>query len=108
MRTAPGLLCFFWTVLAFAQSDRGVLTGTVSDPTGAIMPAARITLTHVDTGTNYETVSTETGNYTLSSLPVGAYKLTVEHAGFNRHEQTGIRIQVAVTARLDIELRWAR
>jgi Carboxypeptidase regulatory-like domain len=105
LKTALSLLCIFWTVSAFAQSDRGALTGTVSDPTGSMVPAARIVLRHVDTGTNYETVSTDTGNYTLPSLPVGAYKLIVEHPGFNRHEQTGIRIQVAVTARLDIQLK---
>jgi len=108
LKRAPILLSIFLTVSAFAQSDRGSLTGTVADTTGALIPSARIVLLHVDTGTKYETVSTETGNYTLPSLPVGAYKLSVEHPGFNRHEQTGIRIQVAVTARLDIELRWAR
>jgi hypothetical protein len=105
LKRAPILLSIFLTVSAFAQSDRGSLTGTVADTTGALIPSARIVLLHVDTGTKYETVSTETGNYTLPSLPVGAYKLSVEHPGFNRHEQTGIRIQVAVTARLDIELR---
>ena len=99
------LLCVLSTVLVFAQADRGTLTGTVTDPSGGVIPAARITLTNVATGASYETVTTATGNYTLSSLPVGTYTLTVEQAGFSRQEQTNVRIQVAVTARLDVQLK---
>jgi hypothetical protein len=90
---------------AFAQSDRGTITGTVSDPSGAMIPAAKITLTNVDTGAKWETVTTETGNYTLPSLPVSTYKLSVEASGFSRYEQTNIRVQVAVTTRIDIALQ---
>ena len=67
--------------LVLAQSDRGSITGTVSDPTGALIPAAKVVATRADTGAVYQTVTTNTGNYTLPSLPVGVYSLSVEAPG---------------------------
>src|SRR5215472_16193970 len=90
---------------AFAQSDRGIITGTLSDATGAMVPAAQVTLTNIDTGAHYETVTTATGNYTLAALPVGNYKLLIEHPGFAKSERINISVQVAVTTRVDIVLQ---
>ena len=67
----------------FAQSDRGTLTGTVTDPASAVVPAAKVTLKNSETGAVYETVTTPTGNYTISSLPIGAYNLTIEAPWLN-------------------------
>src|SRR5579871_788430 len=53
------------------QSDRGTITGTVVDPTGAVVPSAKLTLTNTGTSAAYETVTTATGNYTIPSLPAG-------------------------------------
>ena len=88
-----------------AQTDRGTITGTITDPGNAVITGARITLKNVDTAATYETVTTDTGNYTLPSLPSGPYDLTVEASGFNRYIQTGINVQVAQTARIDIVMR---
>ena len=88
-----------------AQSDRGTLTGTILDPGGAVIPGAAITLTNPATGVVNRTESTVTGAYTIPSVPAGAYELTVESEGFNRHIQSGIRIQVAQTARVDVTLQ---
>src|SRR5437588_2102572 len=88
--------------LALGQSDRGTITGTISDASGALIPGAKITLTNTETGTVAETVATSTGNYTLPSLPVGTYTLRVEHTGFNTTQETGIHVQVAVTNRVDV------
>src|SRR3954469_269364 len=88
-----------------AQSDRGAITGTISDASGALIPGAKITLTNSATGFKTDTVSTGTGNYTLAGLPVGTYTLDVEHSGFSRYEQLNIAVQVAVTTRVDVALR---
>ena len=88
----------------FAQSDRGAITGTVSDATGALVPGARIVVTNVNTGANSETVTTGTGNYTLLSLPAGTYALKLTHPGFSPYEQTQIQVQVAVTTRVEVVL----
>jgi hypothetical protein len=100
------LLVFASAAVLFAQSDRGTVTGTVAaDPTGAMIPGAKVALTNQETDVRFETVTTGTGNYTLASLPVGAYRLSVEAAGFSRFEQANIRVQVAVTTRLDVSLQ---
>jgi len=58
-------LLLFLAVNAFAQSDRGTITGSITDPSGSLIPGVKITLTNVDTDTRWETVATSTGNYTL-------------------------------------------
>ncbi len=94
--------CYF---PAIAQTDRGTITGTVSDPAGAVVPGATVTALHKATGANYPTVTTRTGDYTLPSLPSGVYDLTIEAAGFSKYTQEGISVQVAQTARVDVTLK---
>ena len=69
---------------ALAQSDRGTITGAVNDPNGAVVARAEVIVRNVATGTEYKTVTTETGNYTISSLPAGSYELRVEAPGFKK------------------------
>src|SRR5277367_5252257 len=96
-----GLIC---ALAAFAQGDRGTITGTVSDPTGAVVPNANIQVTNSDTSSVYKIGTTNTGNYTLANLPVGTYVLTVESAGFKKFERPGLVVQVAETIRVDAVL----
>lgn len=100
--TIPLGLALALSQLAFAQADRGTLTGTVTDPHGALVPAAQISVRNPQTGAQYETVTTSTGNYSLSQLPAGAYDLTVETPGFKKYTQQGINVGVAQTARIDV------
>src|SRR5438876_3381329 len=98
-------LCLLLSVnIAFGQSDRGTITGAVSDATGAVIPGANVVATNTETATRYETISTETGNYTLSQLPAGVYQLSAELPGFKRYVRQGITVLVAQTLRLDIGL----
>ncbi|HYP13666.1 MAG TPA: TonB-dependent receptor, partial [Bryobacteraceae bacterium] len=90
---------------AFGQGDRGTITGTVTDPGGAVVPNAAITAINTETGARYESVSTGTGNYTLVSIPAGVYNLEVASPGFGKFVQQGIRVQVAVAARIDVTLQ---
>ncbi|MEO8371448.1 MAG: TonB-dependent receptor, partial [Candidatus Solibacter sp.] len=98
-------LILFLAGAAFAQGDRGTLTGTVTDPAQAAVPAAKLTLKNSETGASFATITTPTGNYTVASLPIGSYDLTVEAPGFKREIRQGIRIQVAQNTRIDIELQ---
>src|SRR5262245_42721885 len=102
------LRLLFYLVLAslsaFAQSDRGTITGTVSDTSGAVIPGVSIVATNVENSSRYETVSTETGNYTLTQLPSGTYQLTAELPGFRRYVRQGIAVLVAQTLRLNVTL----
>jgi hypothetical protein len=96
------LIAYTWS--AFAQTDRGTITGTVSDPSSAVIPGASVVATNAETGAKYETVSTETGNFTLSQLPSGAYQLSAELPGFKKYIRQGLTVQAAQTIRIDVGL----
>ncbi len=99
------ILTLFVTGAVFAQSDRGTLTGTITDPANAVVPAAKVSAKNTETGAVFETITTPTGNYTLTSLPIGTYDLTIESPGFTRKIEQGIRVQVAQSARVDVALQ---
>jgi hypothetical protein len=98
------LSIFLFASGAFAQGDRGTITGTISDPAGAVVANAAIEAHHVETGTSYQGASTNTGNYTLAQLPVGTYEVSVTVPGFKKFVRSGLTVQVAATVRVDIVL----
>ncbi|MDW8355673.1 MAG: carboxypeptidase-like regulatory domain-containing protein, partial [Bryobacterales bacterium] len=99
---AVGLLAL--GLCLFAQSDRGVITGTVLDPAAAVVPGAKVAARNLATGAVHETVTTETGNFTLASLPAGKYELTVEARGFKLAAFREVQVQVAQVTRIDAKL----
>ena len=92
------------TLGAFAQSDRGTITGTVADSSGAVLPGVGVVAVNSQTGTRYETVVTETGNYALNQLPAGEYEIAAELPGFRKYIRRGITVLVGQTLRIDIGL----
>ena len=93
------------TVSALAQGDRGNITGTVMDSSGSVIPDAKVVLADAATGSRRETTTTATGNYSITGISAGVYTLSVEASGFSRYEQTNIRVQVAVSARVDVAMK---
>ncbi len=91
-------------ISGFSQSDRGTVTGTVVDQAGALVPGAEVILSNIETGLEQRTQTTATGNFTLVQVPAGLYSLSVGKEGFRRYLQTGIRVQVAQTVRIDAAL----
>ncbi len=103
----PAKLLILSSVLAlaaWAQSDRGTITGTVADPAGAVVANAAIQARNVDTGALYEGASSSTGNYTIAQLPPGNYELSTAVAGFKKYVRQNLTIQVAQVLRIDIPL----
>src|SRR5437764_4206923 len=90
--------------VAFSQSDRGSITGTVSDPAGAVVPNAAIEGRNVETGVAYNGATSSTGNYTLVQLPAGTYEVSVAVPGFKKYTRAGLTVEVAQTLRIDIRL----
>jgi len=88
----------------YGQNDRGTITGTVSDPAGAVVPNANIKVTNTQTGVVFETTSTTSGDYTISQLPAGEYEISLDVPGFSKFTRTGIRVLGAETARIDVSL----
>jgi hypothetical protein len=90
--------------VVFAQGERGAITGEVADPGGAVIASAMVQAKHIETGTVYDTTTTNTGNYTLGQLPVGTYEVTVTVPGFKKYTRTGLGVQVAAIVRVDVLL----
>jgi Carboxypeptidase regulatory-like domain/TonB dependent receptor len=99
------VFCFAIAVSAMAQSDRGTITGAVTDQAGAVVPSVEVVLKNVGTDALYKSVTTSTGDYTAASLPVGSYELTISAPGFKIFHQSGITAQVAQTVRVDVVLQ---
>jgi len=92
------------SLAAFAQTDRGTITGTVSDPAGAVVANAPIEVKNTQTGAAYQTASSETGNYTLPQMPIGIYEITVSVAGFKKFVRQNVTVQATQTVRIDATL----
>ncbi len=76
-----GSLAFVWAALGWAQTGTGNIQGTVRDATGAVLPGAKVGITHTQTSRQYTTTSTEVGFYLFPSVQTGAYQISVESPG---------------------------
>ncbi|HTA43117.1 MAG TPA: TonB-dependent receptor [Bryobacteraceae bacterium] len=95
---------FVFASLAFAQSDRGTITGTVTDPAGAAVPNAPVQVKNSDTGVVYDGATSNTGNYTISQLPAGPYEISMQAPGFKQYKRAGLTVEVAQVLRVDMAL----
>jgi len=94
----------FAATSSFPQVASGTITGVVTDPSGAVVPAAAVVLTHVQQDVNYRTTTTSSGLYEIRFLPPGEYKATAEVAGFKTAVNTGLVLLVGQTMRVDFRL----
>jgi Carboxypeptidase regulatory-like domain len=83
----------------------GDLTGTVTDPTGAGVPNAKVTATDPEKGLERSVMTDEHGFYRVSGLPPASYKVSVEHAGFQTEIATGVVLTVGQTVVFDFHLK---
>ena len=98
------LVLFCASVLCFAQSDRGSVSGIVTDPSGSGILGAKVTITNTAMGTQNSTVTTGAGNYTMPQLAAGEYSVTVVAPGFSKLIRSGIKVSVGETANVDLKL----
>lgn len=102
MRQVLAVVCLsFCAWLASAQTNLGTITGTITDPAGAVVPGAPIEAKNNATGAVYPAASSATGNFTISQLPLGAYELSVSVAGFKKYVRTGITVEAYGIYRID-------
>ncbi len=90
---------------AFAQTATGVLNGRVSDPSGASIPGAKVTIENQATGIKQDGPTNSEGRFFNGFLQPGAYRVTVERSGFSKYVQSDVRINVQQTVSLEIELK---
>ena len=90
---------------AMAQTYRGAINGTVTDPSGAVVPGAAVKATNKATGIDHATVSTSDGQFAFQDLPVGAYSVTVTAAGFPVLTVEGILVEQGAVYTLPAALK---
>jgi hypothetical protein len=84
------LALVLFCISAFAQRDLGTIVGTVTDPQGAVIPNAKITITEDSTGLSYDVVASSTGDFIRPALKPGTYTVTAEAVGFRRFQQKNV------------------
>ncbi len=87
-----------------AQTFRGTILGTVTDPQGAVIPGAKVLAVNTGTGIMRSTVTDGDGNYTISELPTGAYEIRVQVTGFQNATVKNVVVEVAGERRVDVEM----
>jgi hypothetical protein len=87
-----------------AAQENGTITGVVTDPSGAAVPNATVTVTHVSTGTVRTTQSGASGLFTIPGLQIGIYDLKAIASGFKTYSQSGLDMNTAQILRADVRL----
>ncbi len=88
-----------------AQTFRGTILGTVTDPSGAVVSGAKVTVKNAGTGLERSTETSADGSYALPELPIGTYTVTVVLNGFQTFEATGVTVDVATERRVDAAMK---
>src|ERR1700756_242921 len=88
-----------------AQTFRGTILGTVTDPSGAVVAGAKVTAKNVGTGLERTTQTSPDGSYSIPELPTGAYTVTVSQSGFQTSVTTNVAVAVAAEKRVDVGLK---
>src|SRR4051794_40524598 len=96
----------FLCLLAFslptlAQTSFGRISGTVTDPAGAVLSNAPVVLTNAETQAKRSVNTNESGFYSATNLPIGTYTVEVQQTGFRKQQRSGI--QVSADARLTVD-----
>ncbi|MPZ16656.1 MAG: hypothetical protein GEV06_01890 [Luteitalea sp.] len=89
---------------AMAQVAQGLILGSVRDSSDAVIPGARVVMTHVDTNRSYEATTDTHGFYRSAPLPIGTYTITAEAPGFERTTRAGVTLAIQQEATVDLSL----
>jgi hypothetical protein len=92
------------TQCLFGQVDEGAITGTVQDPTGAVIPNAQVTLTNTDQGITLTATTNGAGVYTFSPVRIGHYSLSVAAPGFTTTHQANLEVTVGQQLQVNVQL----
>lgn len=88
----------------YCQTINGTIVGTVTDPSKALVPGVKVTAVKVSTNEARETITSPTGDYVISALPLGTYRVKAEHAGFSTAIRENILVSSNQPIRVDFRL----
>ena len=92
----------------WSQTVQGVITGTVTDPTGAVVPNATVLITNVDTNISQTTTTGPDGSYRFSLVPPGTYTIDVKAANFAEVKGAGLVVEASQTVPYNVKLELAK
>src|SRR2546422_7201552 len=110
---ALGAIGFVFLILAFisatasvvhAQVDTGTIQGTVKDQSGAVVPGAKVTITHEGTSFALSTLTRGDGSYIFTPIKIGPYTVEVEYTGFKKARRLGIQVNIQAQVVVDFSL----
>jgi len=96
---------FLTALSGYGQVVNGVIVGTITDTSGAVVPETEVTVTEVNTGLSRVLTTDTSGYYSVTHLPPGTYKVSAQKQGFATDVHTGITLFADTTARVDITLQ---
>jgi hypothetical protein len=101
------LLAFLllFAVTVWAQTFRGTILGTVTDPGGALVNGAKVTVRNAATGLERASTTSADGSYAIPELPIGTYTVTITQSGFQTSVTNAVEVNVATERRVDVQLR---
>jgi hypothetical protein len=105
IRPAIALCAFALSASLLAQYTTSTLGVTVTDPSGASVADAKITIRNLETGLERLSTSGSNGSFTFTALPVGSYEVTVEKPGFSKFVQTGITLTVDQPVNIPVKMQ---
>src|SRR5712691_10530254 len=98
------IVALIWLSAAPAFAQTAQMTGTISDQTGASVPNTTVTVTNVNTGVARSSVTNSSGNYLVTALLPGTYRVTTQAPGFKQMSRDQIVLEVDQIARIDFDL----
>ena len=96
---------FLMSAMLLAQTFRGTILGTVTDPSGAVVAGATVKVHNTGTGLERSATTSADGSYSFPELPIGTYTVTVTQSGFQTFVATGVTVDVATDRRIDAALK---
>ncbi len=107
MNTCLWAAATLFAACASAQVSQvnGTISGVITDPNGAPVPDAAIVATNIETGFDRNAQSNDRGEYQVPLLPLGPYRISIEAKGFEKYEQTGIRVRLDEVSQVNISLK---
>ena len=97
-------ICAVFSVTLQAQVDTGSITGTITDPSGAVVSGAKVTLTNEGTGASLSVNTGTDGGFTFSPVRIGSYRLEATAQGFKTVSQTNIVVNVSANVLVNLKL----
>ena len=99
------LLLVLGALVLLSQTDRATLRGTVTDPSGSVVPNAQVLIQEVGTNVDRKLTTDENGSYEVAALKPGHYLIKVETAGFRGFQAEDVLLDAGMTRRFDITLQ---